>query len=120
VVASEVKELSKQTHAASDEIAEEVENILSCTEKTVKTIQEIVDAMRSLSLSSTTTLNAIGEQRQATDEIAHNIHQASSAVQDVASSVAGVMTAAEDTTEASTTLLEQAQRLDHQATQLSE
>ena len=83
VVANEIKELAKQTSAATLEIKEKINNIQESTDGTVKGINEITDVINSVNDIVGTIATAVEEQSAATREIANNIAQASQGIQEV-------------------------------------
>jgi methyl-accepting chemotaxis protein len=83
VVANEIKELAKQTSAASLEIKEKIENIQGSTDGTVKSIDEISHVIANINEIVGTIATAVEEQSAATREIANNIAQASQGIQEV-------------------------------------
>jgi methyl-accepting chemotaxis protein len=83
VVANEIKELAKQTSAATLEIKEKIDNIQDSTSGTVKGINEITDVINSVNEIVGTIATAVEEQSAATREIANNIAQASQGIQEV-------------------------------------
>jgi methyl-accepting chemotaxis protein len=83
VVANEIKELAKQTSAATLEIKEKIENIQGSTEGTVKGIDEISQVIANINEIVGTIATAVEEQSAATREIAGNISQASQGIQEV-------------------------------------
>jgi methyl-accepting chemotaxis protein len=83
VVANEIKELAKQTSAATLEIKEKIENIQGSTDGTVKGISEISEVIQRVDEIVGTIATAVEEQSTATSEIASNIAQASQGVQEV-------------------------------------
>ncbi len=95
VVAGEIKELAKQTTAATEEIAERIGQIQSATDGTVSQIQQISKVIGEVNEIVTTIATAIEEQSVATREISGNVNQAALGIQEVnenvaqASSVAG-------------------------------
>jgi methyl-accepting chemotaxis protein len=83
VVANEIKELAKQTSAATLEIKAKIENIQDSTDGTVKGIGEITDVIQSVNDIVGTIATAVEEQSAATREIASNVAQASQGIQEV-------------------------------------
>ncbi|WP_419657974.1 methyl-accepting chemotaxis protein [Desulfosarcina variabilis] len=83
VVANEIKELAKQTSAATLEIKEKIENIQGSTDGTVKGISEISEVIQQVNEIVGTIATAVEEQSTATSEIASNIAQASQGMQEV-------------------------------------
>ena len=83
VVANEIKELAKQTSAATLEIKEKIAHIQGSTDVTVKGIEEISTVINSINEIVGTMATAVEEQSVATREIATNIGQASQGIQEV-------------------------------------
>ena len=83
VVANEIKELAKQTSAATLEIKGKIENIQGSTDGTVKGIGEISDVIHSIDEIVATIAIAVEEQSASTHEIASNVAQASQGLQEV-------------------------------------
>jgi methyl-accepting chemotaxis protein len=83
VVANEIKELAKQTSAATLEIKEKIQNIQGSTDGTVKGINEISEVINNVNEIVGTIATAVEEQSAATREIATNIAQASRGIQEV-------------------------------------
>jgi methyl-accepting chemotaxis protein len=83
VVANEIKELAKQTSAATLEIKDKIEHIQSSTDVTVKGIDEISTVINNVNEIVGTMATAVEEQSAATREIATNIAQASQGIQEV-------------------------------------
>ena len=83
VVANEIKELAKQTSAATLEIKAKIENIQGSTDGTVRGISEISEVIRNVNEIVGTIATAVEEQSAATSEIASNVAQASQGIQEV-------------------------------------
>jgi methyl-accepting chemotaxis protein len=98
VVANEIKELAKQTSAATLEIKEKIDHIQDSTDNTVKGIEEISSAINNVNEIVDMMAAAVEEQSVATREIASNITQASQGIEEVntnvnqSSAVAGKIT----------------------------
>ena len=75
VVASEVKELAKQTNAATESIRQKIEAIQRSAEQTVAGINGINTVIHGISDSISSTASAVEEQSITTREIASNIGQ---------------------------------------------
>lgn len=88
VVAGEIKELAKQTTAATEEIAERIGQIQSATDGTVSQIQQISKVIGEVNEIVTTIATAIEEQSVATREISGNVNQAAMGIQEVNENVA--------------------------------
>lgn len=83
VVANEIKELARQTSAATLEIKAKIENIQGSTDVTGKGISEISAVIHKVNEIVSTIATAVEEQSAATSEIASNVAQASQGIQDV-------------------------------------
>ena len=73
VVANEVKELAKQTSAATEEIRGQVEAMQDNTQEAVAAIREIVEVISEINTISGTIASAVEQQTATTNEIAGNI-----------------------------------------------
>ncbi len=88
VVAGEIKDLAKQTAAATQKIRESIEGIQNTTDSTVKEIEEITTVISNVNEIVTSIATAVEEQSAATQEIADNVNQAALGIQDVNQNVA--------------------------------
>jgi len=106
VVASEVKSLANQTAKATEEIAQQIKGIQDSSQTTATMIREIGQIISQVSEISTSISSAVEEQSAATKEVSVNIN--------------GVTQAAQDTGQSSSTVLNVAQSLSHQAGSLEQ
>jgi methyl-accepting chemotaxis protein len=83
VVASEVKSLANQTAKATDDIADQMATMQNVTQEAVAAIRDIGNTIKELHEIGTGIAAAVGQQRQATAEIAGNVNQAASGAQDL-------------------------------------
>ena len=83
VVANEIKELAKQTAAATQDIKEKIEGIQGTTSMTVGQISEISQVITDVNDVVATIATAVEEQSAATKDIAANVAQASQGIQEV-------------------------------------
>ena len=88
VVATEVKELAKQTAAATEDIRRRIEGIQSSTGQAVRSIGDIAESIKQVNEVSRTIASAVEEQSITTREIAKNVAETSTAAQTVARGVA--------------------------------
>lgn len=88
VVANEIKELAKQTAAATVDIKNQIEEMQSNTGKTIEDIATISDVIVDINTIINTIATAVEEQSAATSEIAGNIAQASQGIAEVNENVA--------------------------------
>ncbi|MCC7293293.1 MAG: methyl-accepting chemotaxis protein [Phycisphaerales bacterium] len=98
VVASEVKELARQTASATEDIAKRISAIQSTTSESVKAIGEIVQAIASVNDVSATIAAAIEEQSATTKEIARSMSQTATAAETVSVGVAQSASASKEIT----------------------
>jgi methyl-accepting chemotaxis protein len=83
VVANEIKELAKQTAAATQDIKEKIEGIQGTTSMTVGQITEITQVINDVNDVVGNIATAVEQQSAATKEIATNVAQASQGIQEV-------------------------------------
>ncbi len=95
VVANEIKELAKQTAAATLDIKQQIAGVQGTTGETVKEIQEITGVIDQVNAIVATIASAVTEQSAATEEIARNIEQASQGLQEVNENVSQSSTVAD-------------------------
>ena len=94
VVANEIKDLAKQTAAATLDIKSKIQGIQEATGITVKEINEISKVIADVDLIVATIATAVEEQTATTREIAENVSQASSGITEVNENVAQSSTVA--------------------------
>ena len=87
VVANEIKELARQTAAATMEIKSQIEGIQHTTSNTVVEIQNITKVINEVNDIVVTVVAAVEEQNITTNEIAENISQATLGIQEVTENV---------------------------------
>jgi methyl-accepting chemotaxis protein len=97
VVANEVKALAGQTAQATGEISARINSIRESTDVTVTSIKRIVGAVEEVSEISSIIAAAVQEQNATTEEIARNVHQASSGTREVSGAIEDVRKAAVET-----------------------
>ena len=110
VVANEVKELARQSAAATEDIRKQVELIQGNTGASIKSLEEVGKIIEQVSQISSSIAAAVEEQSATTSEIVGTIHGVSTATgtllqnvqqtaegaAEVARNIAGVSTAADD------------------------
>jgi methyl-accepting chemotaxis protein len=99
VVASEVKELARQTAHATDEIRSKVETIQQDSTGAVTAIHEISAIISEIHQIQTTIASSVEEQAAATNEISGNSAEASRGSAEIASNILAVSEAAHSSTE---------------------
>ncbi|CAN2049405.1 methyl-accepting chemotaxis protein [Candidatus Magnetomoraceae bacterium gMMP-1] len=87
VVAGEVKELSRQTARATEEIRERVSSMQSNTIAAINAIEIIVEVISEINTIMTTIAASVEEQTTTTNEISKNISEAASAALSVSKNV---------------------------------
>ncbi len=87
VVANEVKELAKQTAAATEEISHKVEDVQGNTTLAVNAIESISAVISEMSTISITIAAALNEQSAVTNEIAETVSGASKSSKEIAANV---------------------------------
>lgn len=111
VVANEVKELAKQTAAATEEISHKIEAIQNDTRGAVKAITEIGAIINQINDIQNTTASAVEEQTATTNEIARNAAEAANGGAEIARNITSVSQAASQTAQGANDVLESAREL---------
>jgi methyl-accepting chemotaxis protein len=93
VVANEIKELAKQTAAATGEIRTSIESMQESTDETVAEIRQITEVIGRVDEIVTGITESVAEQTATTNEIAENIQQAAMGIGEVNENVAQSSTA---------------------------
>ncbi len=99
VVANEVKELAKQTAAATEDISAKIEAIQSDTKGAVSAIGEISKVISRINDIQNTIASAVEEQSATTNEIARNAAEAARGSGEITRNIATVSQAARSTSE---------------------
>ena len=122
VVANEVKELSRETASATEEISKIVQSIQSDTQVAVEAIGAISTVIESIDAVQSTIASAVEEQTVTTSEISRSVGEAAQGSSQIAESVSAVASTAEnakqastETEQAATTLAGLAERLERAA-----
>lgn len=118
VVANEVKELAKQTAAATEDISKKVEAIQSDTKSSVQAIGQITSIINQISDFQTIIASAVEEQTATTTEIARNVNQAAIGSSEIARNITSVADAAASTTASASNTQNSAIELSKTATEL--
>lgn len=111
VVANEVKELAKQTAAATEDISGKIEAIQTDTKSAVTAIVEIAKVIGQINDISSTIASAVEEQSATTNEIARNATEAARGSSEISRNITNVSQAAKSTTEGANNTLSAAQEL---------
>jgi methyl-accepting chemotaxis protein len=118
VVASEVKSLANQTASATEDISAQVASIRSATSGAVNAITSITTLIDELNTISRTISDAVGQQGEATHEIARNVQEAANGTRDVSRYIGDVTAASAETGQAAGTVLTEAEGLSKQSVSL--
>lgn len=98
VVANEVKELSKSTAKATDDISHKIEVIQDHTKNAVNAIAEISAIINQINEAQNTIASAIEEQSITTNEIGRNVSEAAKGGAEIAQNITNVAQVALSTT----------------------
>ena len=118
VVANEVKELAKQTAAATEDISRKIEAIQNDTKRSVGAIQEIGSIIGQINDYQNTIATAVEQQAATTAEIARSAAEASRASEQISSSIESVSSAAGSASEGAANTLSAAEELARLASSL--
>ena len=97
VVANEVKDLAKETAAATEDIAARISRIQDDTKEAVKAIDEIAEVVVRISNVQSVIASAVEEQTATTKEISRSISEASRAASEITENISGVAQSAGNT-----------------------
>ena len=118
VVANEIKELARQTAAATVEIKSQIEEMQGTTNSTIDDIKKISDVIVEISHVINGVATAVEEQTAATNEIAGNISQAAQGVAEVNENMAQATVVVDDITRNITLINEEANQVGASSTQV--
>lgn len=134
VVANEIKELSKQTSIATEDIESRIEKMQNSTSEAVSAIEEITGVIEKINSFTQSIACAVEEQSATTDEIARsvttsaeaakainsNIQEASNGAQEIASNIQHVKIASDETAAGSMQTKKNSEQLAELARNLNE
>ena len=120
VVANEVKELSKETAKATNNIKEKVETIQTDTRQTTDAIQEIVGIINQINDFTNTIASAVEEQTATTNEMTRNMAEMARGTGEIAENIHGVAEAAQSTSSGARDTLDSADGLSGMSGDLEE
>jgi len=96
VVANEVKELAKQTSAATEDIRRRIEHIQATSSETVESISQVSEVIKNVNELSRTIAAAVEEQSITTKQISQDVAESAAAAESVARSVDESVSASTD------------------------
>jgi methyl-accepting chemotaxis protein len=111
VVANEVKELAKQTAAATEDISAKIEAIQGDTKGAVGAIGQISKIINQINDIQNTIASAVEEQSATTNEIARNASEAAKGATEITNNIVSVSQAARSTSEGASSTLTAAAEL---------
>lgn len=111
VVANEVKELSKETARATEEISNRIEAIQADTQSAIRAIGEVTGIIGAINDVSNSIASAVEEQTATTNEIGRNVHDAARGTSDISHHIGSVARVAFQTAEGANVAQRAAQAL---------
>lgn len=120
VVANEIKELAKQTAAATIDIKEQIHEMQSTTSATVEDIENITQIIEAINAMISGIATAVEEQSATTGLIATNIAQASQGIGEVNQNIASSTLVVSDITKEISTISIQSQQVEKGSQQVQE
>ena len=118
VVASEVKSLASQTAKATEEISAQIAHVQTVVDTAVNAIGAVSGSIERVTAVSTSISAAVEEQNAATAEISRNTDQTAKSANSVSTDITGVLTGAQETSDAAGAVVSAAEELGRQAEQL--
>ncbi len=120
VVANEVKELSKETARATEDISQKIGTIQADTEQAIHAIDEISGTISKISHIQTTIATSVEEQTATAAGIGRNVVEAAKGSEQISQNIASVAQAATNTTQAGTSVQQSAADLARMAMSLQQ
>jgi len=118
VVAGEVKELARETAAATEDIGRRVEAIQADTQATVASIARLQEVVNQISELQTTIAAAVEEQTATTNEMSRNLAEGAQGTTPIAAAIQSVAAASRRTSTGAATSLQAAVELARMAAAL--
>ena len=120
VVASEVKELARETSRATEDIGVRIDAIQSDTRAAVAAISQISGIIERINDTQATIASAVEEQTATTNEMSRSVTEAATGSTGIASTITGVARTASDTTAAAGSTAQAADELARMASDLQQ
>jgi len=118
VVANEVKELAKETAAATEEIGQKIEAIQGDTRSAVDAIAGIGSIIKKINEYQSTIASAVEEQSATTNEIDRSVSDVATSSSEIARNISGVAEAASHTSQGTADTQKAAAELTRMAAEL--
>ncbi len=90
VVASEIKELARQTAASSIDIRKQIQSIQSSTREAITSIGSITEIIKKMNEGSVSIASSVEQQSMTTKEIAASVSQISTASTEINQNISGI------------------------------
>jgi len=119
VVANEVKELAKETAAATEEIGQKIVAIQGDAQAAMNAIDTISEVITRINDIQGTIASAVEQQTATTNEITRHVTEAAGGAGEIAANVTGVAQAAQDTSSGASSVQAAAQDLARLAEELN-
>jgi methyl-accepting chemotaxis protein len=119
VVANEVKELAKETSAATEEIGQKIVAIQGDARAAMQAIDSISEVIGRINDIQGTIASAVEQQTATTNEITRHVTEAAGGAGEIAANVTGVAQAAQDTSSGASSVQASAQDLARLAEELN-
>ena len=118
VVANEVKELAKQTSAATEDIGQKIATTQSDTQEAVGAIEQVSGIINQINDIANTIASAVEEQSATTSEMGRNVGEAALRTNEISQSIGGMTRTAQETKGGATNVQGAAQELATMAEEL--
>lgn len=120
IVANEVKDLAKETAAATEDISRKIETIQADTRGAVEAIKQISLIISQINDIAGMIASAVEEQTATTGEISRNVSEAAKGSGEIAENITSVAKAAQSTTQGAGNTQHAAAELSRMATELQQ
>jgi methyl-accepting chemotaxis protein len=120
VVASEVKDLARETSKATEDITRRIDAIQTDSQAAVSAITQIAAIIEQINDTQSTIASAVEEQTAVTNEMSRNVAEAATGSSEIAANIIGVATAAVATTDGVNQTLIASARLSRMSTDLTD
>jgi methyl-accepting chemotaxis protein len=119
IVASEVKDLSRQTHAAAQKIGEQITAMQSASSRSIEQIGTVLDRMQQIAQVTSAIAASVCEQEVATQAISEAVRQTAGASARASENVKAIETVVEKNVVAAEEMAAWASRLSHDSGELT-